>query len=127
MADQLIYPRGQIALGTGDLLDVTNIKIDITNNGKLVHTIRKPGAGVTLGVSEVTVSFDAVISEEGQERDYFAMVKKGTIVQLRVKIPKETLTVNGIFTTRSFELPLDDAIKVSLSFLGTLSDEGPTP
>lgn len=122
MADPLIYPRGQIALDNGDLLDVTNVKVDHTNNGKQVHTIRRKAAGIVLGTEETTVSYDSVISEEGQERDYFNMVKKGLIKQLRIKIPGETITVNGIYTSRSFELPLDDSIKLAMSFIGGMTD-----
>lgn len=121
MAD-LIYPRGQIALGSGDLIDVTNVKVSHTNNGKQVHTIRRRSAGVTLGNEECTVSYDCAISEEGQERDYFTLVKKGIISQLRIKIPGETMTVEGIYTTRDFELPLDSEIKLSLNFIGHMAD-----
>lgn len=117
-----IYPRGQIALGSGDLIDVTNVRITTTNNARQVHTIRQKGAGITLGVEETTVSFDSVISSDGQERDYFALVKAGSITQLRLKIPGETMTVQGAFRSRDFELPLDDAIKLSCEFVGHLVD-----
>ncbi len=114
----LIYPRGRIAYGAGDLIDVTNVKVTQTNNAKQVHTIRQKGAGITLGVEETTVTFDSVISQDGQERDYFTLVKKGTITQLRMKLPVETITVNGTFQSRDFELPLDDSIKLSITFVG---------
>lgn len=115
-----IYPRGQIALATGDLIDVISVKVSTTNNAKQVHTIRQKGAGITLGVEETTVSYEAAISEDGQERDYFALVKKGTIVNLRVKIPGETMTIQGTYNTRDFDLPLDDAINLSMNFVGHL-------
>ena len=82
--DQLTYPRGRIALDTGDLLDVTNVKLDATNNSKQVHTLRRKGAGVTLGTEETTITFGVAVSEEGLERDYLTMVKRGTIKQLRL-------------------------------------------
>lgn len=116
------YPRGQIALGTGDLLDVTNVKITHNNGAKQVHTIRKKGAGISLGVEETTVTYDTVISQDGQERDYFALVKKGTIKQLRLKVPGETITVTGAYQSRDFELPLDAPIKQSLAFIGHMTD-----
>lgn len=116
------YIRGQIALASGDLIDVTNVRVSHTNNAKQVHTIRQKGAGIALGVEETTVSFDAVISEDGQERDYFALVKKGTIAQLRIKLPGETITVQGAFQSRDFDLPLDDAIKLSMNFVGHMTD-----
>lgn len=120
MADTL-YPRGQVALGSGDLLDVTSVKITDTNSGKLVHTIRRSPAGVTMGVREASVSFDMVVSEEGAERHYAESIRAGTIRQLRIKLPKETITVEGMFVSRDIELPLDDAIKVSLTFIGRLT------
>ncbi len=113
-----VYPRGRLAVGSGDLIDVTNIKVTTTNNAKQVHTIIQKGAGITLGVEESTVTFDSVISEDGQERDYFTLVKKGKISQVRIKIPLETITVEGAYKTRDFELPLDDSIKLSMEFIG---------
>lgn len=123
MADeQKIYPRGRIALESGDLIDVTNVKIDHTNNAKQVHTIRQKGAGITMGVEETTVSYDIVVSEDGLERDYINFVKRGRIKQLRMKVPGETITVNGVFQSQSYELPLDDSIKLSMTFIGHMED-----
>lgn len=122
MADTKIYPRGRIALGSGDLIDVTNVKVNHTNNSKQVHTMNKSGTGVVKGNEETTISYDCVISQTGQERDYFALVKTGAIVQLRVKLPLETITVNGVYKSRSFDLPMDDSIKLSLEFIGTMAD-----
>lgn len=119
---QKIFPRGYIAMGNGDLIQVVNVKIDHTNNAKQVHTIRQKGAGITLGVEETTVSFDAVVSEDGPERDYLKMLKKGQIKQLRVKIPGETLSINGVVSQRSVELPLDAEIKFSITFIGHTED-----
>lgn len=116
------FPRGWIAMGNGDLLQVTNVKIDHTNNAKQVHTIRRKGAGVTLGVEETTVSFDAVVDEEGSERDYLKMLKQGQIKQLRVKVPGETLTITGTVSALSKELPLDSEIKYSITFIGRTED-----
>jgi len=116
------FPRGWIAMGNGDLMQVTNVKIDHTNNAKQVHTIRRKGAGITLGVEETTVSFDAVVDEEGSERDYLKMLKQGQIKQLRVKVPGETLTITGTVSALSKELPLDSEIKYSITFVGRTED-----
>ena len=119
---QKIFPRGYVAMGNGDLIQVTNVKIDHTNNAKQVHTLRQKGAGITLGVEETTVSFDAVVSEDGPERDYLKMLKKGEIKQLRVKIPGETISINGTVSQLSKELPLDAEIKFSITFVGHTED-----
>jgi len=120
--EQVIYPRGRIALDSGDLVDVTNVKLDLTNNAKQVHTLRRPGAGYTIGTQETTVTFDVAVSEEGLERDYLKMVKTGQIKQLRIKVPGKTINVEGVFKTVGFELPLDAEIKQSLSFVGKMGD-----
>jgi hypothetical protein len=117
-----IYPRGRIALGSGDLIDVTNVKVMHTNNAKQVHTMNRSGTGTVKGNEETTISYDCVVSETGQERDYFALVKTGKIVQLRIKLPLETITVEGSYKSRSFDLPLDDSIKLSLEFVGSMAD-----
>lgn len=119
---QQVFPRGFIAMGNGDLIQVTNVKIDHTNNAKQVHTIRQKGAGITLGVEETTVSFDAVVSEDGPERDYLRMLKRGDLRQLRVKIPGETISINGTVSQLSKELPLDSEIKFSITFIGHTED-----
>jgi hypothetical protein len=119
--EQVLYPRGRIALDSGDLVDVTNVKFDFTNNAKQVHTLRRPGAGYTIGTQEVTVTYDAAISEEGFERDYFNMVQRGLIKQLRLKVPGKTLNVEGVYKQVGLELPLDSEIKQSLTFIGKMS------
>jgi hypothetical protein len=119
-SEQVIYPRGRIALGSGDLIDVTDVKIDLTNNAKQVHTLRRPGAGYTMGTQETTVTFNVAVSEEGPERDYVEMVQKGLIKQLRIKIPGKTINVEGVFKNVGFELPLDSEIKQSLTFVGKM-------
>ena len=119
---QKIYPRGFIAMGNGDLIQVTNVKIDHVNNAKQVHTIRQKGAGIVLGVEETTVSFDAVVSEDGPERDYLSILKGGEIKQIRIKIPGETISVNGTVSSLSKELPLDAEIKFSITFIGHTED-----
>lgn len=115
-----IYGRGQIALLTGDLHDVYNITVNTTNNATQVHTIRKKGAGITPGVEETTVSYQSYISQDGQERDYFALVKTAAIVRLRIKIDGETMTIEGAYKTRDFTLPLDAAIELNMEFVGHL-------
>ncbi len=116
--EQLLYPRGRIAMSTGDLIDVTNVKFEHTNNAKQVHTIVQKGAGIVQGNTESTVTFDMVVSEQGLERDYYGYLQNGLIKQVRLKIPGSTFTINGMVKQISAEIPLDDAIKVSITFIG---------
>lgn len=120
--EQALYPRGRAAFGAGDLVDVTNIKIDTTNNAKQVHTIRRRGAGFTLGTEETTVTFDLVVSEHGEERDWIDAMKRGLVKQIRLKLPGRTMTINGTVKQVSTDMPIDDAIKQSVTFIGHLED-----
>lgn len=119
MAETLLYyPKGRLALGNGDLLDVENVKVTVKNGAKLKHTLRRSPSGVTAGVEEAELTFEGTVSEEGYERDYLGMVKNKTIKQLRFKVPGETLTFTGVATERTQEAPLEDAIKFSISMIG---------
>lgn len=120
--EQKIYPRGAVALASGNLIQATNIKVSNTNNAKQVHTIAQKGSGVTFGVEETTVTFELVISEDGEERDWLAMLKQGQIKQLRIKVPGRTMTINGAVKQDDYELPLDDAIKQTITFIGHMDD-----
>jgi len=120
MNEQMKYPQAFLAMGNGDLVQVTNFTVALTNNGKQVHTLRRKGAGVVMGTQESTVTFDFAIDETGPERNYWRDVMKGTIRQLRAKIPggRTVLTLNGIFTGCDLDAPLDDATKGSATFIG---------
>lgn len=117
---QEIYPRGQIAMDNGDLMDVTDFKITYTDGSKQVHTLRRQGAGVTQGNEECTCTFNAVIGENGEEADWIALVRNFTIKQLRFKFPGRTITVNGKYSGIDYEQPADGATTVALTFIGKL-------
>lgn len=123
MAEQKFYPKGKIAMGNGDLVDVTNISFEISNGAKQISTLRRKQAGFTLGPGEGKVSFSSVISEGGLERDYFKDCQKGKAAQLRIKLPGGlTLTYNGVYSSVKGDMPLDDATKVDCEFIGKLVD-----
>jgi|ERR1044071_2362548 hypothetical protein len=112
------YPRGYIAMDNGDLLDVTDVKIRQKRANKIKHTIRVEGAGKVKGPEETELSFDAIVSEDGPERDYLTLLKNGKIKVIRYKIAGETASIKGTVDERSLELPLEDAVKYSITFSG---------
>lgn len=122
--EQLLYPQAFIAQGNGDLVQVTDFTASLTNNAKQKHTLRRKGAGITLGTEESTVTFNSIIDEDGPERDYWRDAQRGNIKQLRVKIPGgKVLTYNGTYKDVNLDGPLDDATKVSVTFIGKLEDQ----
>lgn len=121
--EQLKYPQANIAMGNGDLVQVQNLAVTLTSGAKQVHTLRRKGAGITQGTQESSVTFTSVIDEDGVERNYWRDVMKGTIRQLRIKVPGgAVLTLNGAFSQCDLDGPLDDATKVNCTFVGHMED-----
>jgi len=118
----LQYPRGQISMGPGDLVQVTNVSFSYTNNGRLRHTLKQSPSGKVLGNQEVSGSFTAAIDEDGPERDYFARVKSGEEVSMRLKLPVTTKNVVGFLVSVDGDIPLDDAVELTINFQGKFSD-----
>lgn len=124
MEDQLVFPQSYLAMGNGDLVQVTDFTLNLANNGKQVHTQRRSGAGVVKGKPNTTVTFNFSIDEEGPERDYWRLVQKGTIKQLRAKTPGgRVFVVNGMFTAVNLNGPLEDATTGACTFIGKLEDQ----
>ena len=117
-----VYPTGSIAMGSGDLVDVTNVDLTITTNKKQISTLRKTGAGIFKGAEECTVSFSSKIGENGEELDYIDMVKKNQITSLRLKIPNRTMSIEGGYSEAKFSTSLDDAIQLDATFVGQVVD-----
>lgn len=119
MAGELVtYPRGALAMGNGELLRVNNINFQITNNAKLVHTLRQDGDGVFFGVVESNGSFDFVVPAEGPERDYIEMCEKKETKQFRFKFPGENITVNGAVASVSITSSTDNEVSGTVNFIG---------
>jgi hypothetical protein len=118
-ADLPVFPRGAIALDNGDLVQVVNVKVDQKRAGtKIQHTLRVQGAGVVLGNLETNASWEFVTPEGGAERDYYSMLRTGKVKKVRVKVPGETFAIIGVVHGRGMELPVDDAIKGTIEFMG---------
>lgn len=115
------YDQAYLAQGNGDFVQCTDFTIDTNVNAKEVHTLRRPGSGVVLGVRESSVSFNLTVDGEGPERSFHSQMIRGVEVQLRAKIPGgEVLTLNGKYGNISVSAPLDDAVTYGISFVGKL-------
>jgi hypothetical protein len=123
MSDDLAqYPRGAVAMGNGDLIQVTNVKLKLSNGAKLKHTLRKSPSGFVLGHLECSGSMEIEIPETGAEKDYWTMVQNGDVNQIRLKLPADTRAVNIVASSMDLELPSDDAIKQTVEFVGEVVD-----
>jgi hypothetical protein len=117
-----IYEHGYVAMGNGDLIDVTDVTLEVTDNSKLIHTLRQKAAGTTQGVEEATLTFNATIPDGGEEADWLALVKQHEIKNVRIKVPGRTINMIGKYSSVRYEIPLDDAVKVGLTFIGKTED-----
>jgi hypothetical protein len=116
------YPRGQLSFGPGDLTQAETVRVTSTNNGKLKHTLKRSPSGRVLGTRELTFTFDVIVDEDGPEREYFDRVRNGSEVSMRLKIPTITRNIIGMLTSIDVEVPLDDAVKLTVSGIGKWSE-----
>jgi hypothetical protein len=116
------FPRGQIALGSGDLQQAIVARFTFTNNGKLKHSLRRSPSGYVLGTRDCSGSFELEIDEDGPEIDVFDAIKSGEFKNFRYKMPKIVKTIEGILVSVDVELPIDDAVKFTVSWVGKLKD-----
>lgn len=113
------FPRGQVSFDSGPLQNCTTFSATTTNGAKLVNTLRSNPAGFTIGKKGVEASFDLMIDETGDERDWDAMVDKGTVHRLRLKKPGgKTKTLLCVLTSVSDEITIEDGVKRALKLIG---------
>jgi len=122
---QEVFGQAFLAQGNGDLVSVTDFTLGLTNGGQQKHSLRKKGLGVTLGVEASTVSFNFLIGgTTGFERPFLRDCQRGTVKQLRAKMPDGTnLVYNGIYTQLDITGPLDDAVTGAATFVGKLENQ----
>jgi len=125
--NQEVFGKAYIAQGNGDLVTVTDFSVTLTNNAQQKHTLRRKGAGITLGTEESTVTFNFLIGgTNGFERSFLRDCQRGTIRQLRAKMPDadgKVLTYDGVYQSVDINGPLDDAVNGSATFIGKLESQ----
>ncbi len=119
MSEQMLFfPKAKAAFGAGDLQDVYDTNLASTDGRKLVPTLRRNPAGWTEGAHSTNLTLKSAISEEGFERSYLKKWKKGDIVQIRLKVPGQTLVVEGVLTNPVVTSNVDNFIDFTISLLG---------
>lgn len=112
------YPKGKLAQGAGDLIDVTNWSWNGEDGEKIVHTIRQHGAGSVSGGQSGKLDFEAVVSNKGFERDWAKKWRKREVTQFRLKLPGMVINFTGRLSTPSITAQFDDATKFKCSVIG---------
>lgn len=121
--DFLDYPKGQVALGAGDLLDCADITIAFEDGEKVLATLRMNPAGSTHGMRSATATYKSLISKDGFERDYMAKYRKRETVQLRLKVPGMVFSCTGRFSKPQIVANVDNAIEFTISIVGKCSGD----
>ncbi len=122
MSEQMLhFPKARAAFGAGDLQDVYDTNLAITDGRKLLSTLRRNPAGWTDGSRSTNCTLKSFISEEGFERSWLKKWKSGEIVQIRLKVPGQTITIEGVLTNPVLTSNVDNGIDFSISILGAVS------
>lgn len=116
---QLLYPQAYLAMENGDLQQVTDFRITLSVNARILHLFRQPASGLIFGPQEARGSFNFAIDEEGIERRYVDALLNRKRKQLRAKLPGgQILILRMGFAAVDLDGPLDDATKGSCTWLG---------
>jgi len=112
------FPKGHVALGAGDLIDVFDWGFEGGDGEKIVATIRANPAGSTFGTRSGKLNISAAISHAGFERDWFGKWTKREVVEIRLKLPGLTITVTGRLTQPRVTGNVDDFVKFMVAVIG---------
>jgi hypothetical protein len=118
------YPKGRIAIQGGELQDAFDIALTFEDGKQTVHTFRGKGManGMTTGKKKSTVTFKSAVSANGMERAYMEDWNSNKKINVRVKIPGKTITINGNYTKPNFgSMNVDNFIEFSISVEGKFS------
>lgn len=119
--DLVRFTPGQLAVGSGKLRDATMAKFSYKNNAKLKHSMMKSPNGFVIGTRECSGSFEVDVPETGPERDYFGDVIAGKVVKMQYEIPTLNCEITGVYDGVDGDLSTGEAVKLTISWIGTLS------
>jgi len=112
-------PRGQISFGSGPLQLIVDFDAKTANGVKLKSFLRRNPGGYVVGAKVVTGSFNLMVSEDGDERDWHALVDKAEVMPLVVKSPGGVRrTLKAILTEVGDKTSVEDGYARSISFTG---------
>lgn len=117
------YPKGRIAIQGGELQDAYDIQLAFEDGKQTVHTFFAKGMarGSTTGKKKATVTFKSAVSANGMERAYLEDWHANKKINVRVKIPGKTITINGVYTKPQFGSNVDNFIEFTITVEGKFS------
>lgn len=114
----LDYPKGRLAIGPGDLIDVYDTNFAFTDGEKIVATLRANPSGSTGGPRSAKGTFKSAISSNGFERDFWGPYQKRQTVNLRFKMPGKVIVIVGRYTEPQITSNIDNFIDFSVAVIG---------
>lgn len=120
MADDFLdYPKGRIALGAGDLQDVSDWTLTYSDGEKHVNTLRKSGAGSTSGPRNCSLSITSKMSESGFERDWMGNYRRRRPQMFRLKLPGgDVISIKGRISNPSIVSNVDGEVTFTATIVG---------
>lgn len=112
-------PRGQVSFGSGSLQLILDFDAKTANGVKLKSFLRRNPGGYVVGAKVVTGSFNMMVSEDGDERDWDQIVDEAKMQRIVIRAPGgKRKTLNCILTEVGDKTSVEDGYARSISFTG---------
>jgi len=112
------FPKGRLAIGSGDLNMVTDVTLDRNNNMKNHSTMRRPNAGQVAGSQDDSLEFTSSVGAEGFERDFDEPYRRKELVSARFKVPGKTYPFEGRYGNLNITSNVDGVITFKAKLVG---------
>ena len=121
--DQLkAHPRGQVSFNGSRMKQATMGRFNIKTGAKIKHTLAVQANGYVIGNIECSGTIELDISEMGPEFQYIQLAKVGKVCSFIFEIPTLQIEFAGVIEGIDGDLGIDDAVKISLAWVGRVQD-----
>jgi hypothetical protein len=123
--DMLTHSRGQVVIAGSRVIQCVMARCSIKKGAKVKHTLNRQGNAIVYGNAEVSGTIELDLTDEGPERDWIGELLSQKKYNTHYEIPLYNIHFQIGLDTADVEMPLDDAIKLTLNFVGAIRG-GPT-
>jgi hypothetical protein len=122
MASLQLYSNAYVFIDGLLLTQENSVSVEAKSGMIPVFNVVDGLGGMTQGASTVEVKVDEAVPGSDFEFNPGPYMRTGAVVEVKVQMANRVAVYQGFITDSSFSHSVNDSSKISLSFLGRLSD-----